>query len=187
MKKEIGLLFLVLLLASCESQKKVISNENLCKVTVVPSSEDFGSFYRGIDSTDFFKNELANFNNLNEGVLYYKRQDGLPNGSFFVLNIDDDYCASHEGINFNKDTKVSLEDKNKLNKILRLLKTEDYYQSCSKDLGHVTIHLLMIKSKDKKVQCFSFNGFPSQVEISNENFKLTQQVFDIIIRNFYKK
>lgn len=186
MKKEIGLLLLLsLILISCKVEKKTVSDDK-CKIVISPPSEDFESLYRNVDSSDFFKNELVSFNNVKNGIFYYTRPDGIQNRSFFILNIDNGYSALHKSLTFNKNAKISKEDQNKLNEILMSLKEQDYYQSCSSDMGHMTIYLLIIKSNNKKVRYFSFSGFPSQVKNTNNDFKLTREVFEIIYRNFYK-
>ena len=51
----------------------------------------------------------------------------------------------------------------------------------------MTVYLLIIKSNNKKVQYFSFTGFPSQVKTADDNFKLTQEIFEIIYYNSHKK
>ena len=187
MKNKIGLLLVCLILMGCKAQKKIVSNENKCNVQIVPPSEDFESFYKTIDSTDFFKNELANFNNTNNGIFYYEHHDGIQNGGFFIVDIDSDYSVKSKNLMFNKNVNLSIEIKKKLNETLILLKDEDYFQSCSGDQGHMTVCLLIIKCNNEKVQYFSFTGFPSQIKIADDNFKLIQEVFDIMNYNSHKK
>lgn len=186
MRKEVGLLFLSLIFISCTTQKKTVFDENKCKIVIVPPPYDLESFYKNIDSTYLFKNELTNINAAKNGIFYYKWHEGFPSGSFFIVNVDNDYSVSRKSFNFNKNTKLSQEDKGKLNELLKSLKEEAYYQSCSDDRGHQIFHLLIIKFNNQKVQYFSSSGFPSEVKMDDDNFKLTKEVFEIINKNFYK-
>ncbi len=81
----------------------------------------------------------------------------------------------------------SLEEKNNLKNILEILKKESYYQSCTHGVGHSSLYLLIIRHNNEKiVQYYSPFHSPYNIDISDSNIRLVQEIFGLMDHGYYR-
>ena len=191
MIKKIFILFAVCtIILSCKANKKAKSQDTNCEIAIVSKEQgnELVSMYKNVDTSYFFKNQFVEFDKINNGILYFKKQDGLKFGSFFTIDFDTNFSALKKNENFSKAIIVAEEDRKELQTIWNNLITESYYQPCKFAQNHFNTYVLIIK-KDNEIVVNYFSPFerPFTVKPTNENCKNTQAIFEIVYRNFHKQ
>lgn len=191
MIKRLFILFSVYtIILSCKTNKKVETQDTNCEIVTIPKEQEqeLVSMYKKMDTSYFFKNQVIEFDKINNGILYFQKQDGFENGSFLIIDFDANFSMIKKVKDYNKTIQLGEEDKNRLTLLLNKLVIENYYQTCNFAENHPKMHVLIVKKNNViLVNYFSPFESPFAVKPINENFKNTQTIFEITNRNFYQK
>jgi len=185
--RQVVLLFACVIFTFCGNKKKIVSDEYDCKVVSMPTDELKQQYTNFIMDCDFCKNQFADFTKIKNGILFYKWTEGTGNSDFLLIDLDKNFHASIKSKSYNKLINFTLADQKRLQFIFEALEKGDYYQNCLDNHGHSTLYLLIVKRDDEiKIQYYSPFTFPYKIKNSDVNFDLTQKIFEIIDRSFYR-
>lgn len=185
--KRIIFILLLIFNYSCTGQKKS-SNLN-CNIIATSNLEDFDSVITNIDTTKLFKDVFQDFENIKDGVLFYRLASGNQYGYFTIFNLESSkiYCQKFSK-DFNKKISVNEKDNKIILTEINLIKKPNtfYYKQCSADSVDF-IYLLVIKKEGKIVSKYLAHSYNDSFE-DNKNIDMQsiKNIFEIAYRYSFK-
>lgn len=186
--KIIIVVFFIAFSYSCQSQKAVHSNRT-CNIVKTNDMKEFDSVIKNMDTTKLFNDVFREFQNVPNGILFYRLSSGNKYGYFTVFKERDSkiYCQKTSK-NFEKNIIVSKKDNQAIVEEINAIKEPNsfYYEQCSLDSTDF-IYLLVIKKEGRiitKYLCHGYNKLLKDDE--NIDMKSIKNLFEISYRYSFK-
>lgn len=180
MKKLIVILFAVFSY-SCQSQKNNILNLE-CNVVKTQDLKEFDSLTKNIDTTKLFNDVLQNFENVKDGVLFYRLTSGNKYGYFTIFNEEYSkiYCQKVSK-NFNKRIIVNEKYSSLIINEIGSIKEPNnfYYEQCTTDSLDF-IYLLIIKKDGKIISKYLSHNYREDVVDNNIDLKRIKNILGVL-------
>lgn len=184
--KKIILILLFIFNYSCTSQK-VSSNLN-CHITSTSDLKEYDSFIRDVGTSKLSKDVFKDFENTQDGVLFYKLASGNKYGYFTIFNIENSkiYCQKFSK-DFSKKINVSEKDNKIVVNEINLIEKPNtfYYEQCSTDSLDF-IYLLIIKKDGKIISKYLCHNYREHLADNNIDLKRIKNILEVSYRYSFK-
>jgi len=186
--KTIIVVFFIALSYSCQSQKEIHSNRT-CNILKTNDIKEFDSVIKKMDTTKLFNDVFGQFQNVSNGILFYRLNSGNKYGYFTVFKERNSKIDCQKtSKNFEKNVIVSKNDNKTIVEEINTIKEPNsfYYEQCILDSTDF-IYLLVIKKEGRiiaKYLCHGYNKFLKGDE--NIDMKSIKNLFEISYRYSFK-
>ncbi len=176
---------IILILYSCKSP--VVDKHIECKISETTDMIEFNKLYSNIDTTNVFKKEISELDNISTGIILFKFTDNLNYVKTTLIKKNSNVFECINGASLTKKT-TTLNEKD-IDSIEMLIKSIDkmyYFEQCDDYISNNDFFLLIIKNDNEIVTKYLSHGnvFFEKSSVNN-NLNSVKEILEITYRNSF--